>query len=215
MVGHDPDAAHGAPPKRKRNAAATREAILRSAHVAFTRHGYDGVGVREIAQAAGVTAMLVNRYFGSKEQLFAEVVDVAFAPRSVVTDDPATLSRDVAELLVAKTAPEAEQLDPYLLMLRSAGNPRSAEIIRAGIERHVERHLTEVLPGKRLAERAELFLSLIAGFWLMRRILGTRGLQRADSEDLVRSLAAMFQPMVEPCPGESSTCHTSDPVDRS
>ena len=29
--------------------------------------------VREIAAGAGVTAMLVNRYFGSKEQLFSEV----------------------------------------------------------------------------------------------------------------------------------------------
>jgi AcrR family transcriptional regulator len=52
------------PTPRARNAAATRQAILQSALVAFTQHGYDGVGVREIARAAGVTAMLVNRYFG-------------------------------------------------------------------------------------------------------------------------------------------------------
>ena len=61
-------------PPRPRNAAATREAILNSARAAFARAGYDGAGVREIAAGAGVTAMLVNRYFGSKEQLFAEVI---------------------------------------------------------------------------------------------------------------------------------------------
>ena len=61
-------------PARRRNAAATREAILASAREAFARVGYDGAGVREIAAGAGVTAMLVNRYFGSKEQLFAEVI---------------------------------------------------------------------------------------------------------------------------------------------
>jgi AcrR family transcriptional regulator len=33
-------------PKRPRNAAVTREAILQSALVAFSRHGYDGIGVR-------------------------------------------------------------------------------------------------------------------------------------------------------------------------
>ncbi|HEV7965751.1 MAG TPA: helix-turn-helix domain-containing protein, partial [Actinoplanes sp.] len=60
------------PPARPRNAAATRAAILASARRNFARAGYDGVGVREIAGGAGVTAMLVNRYFGSKEQLFAE-----------------------------------------------------------------------------------------------------------------------------------------------
>ena len=51
-------------PKRRRNAAATRQAILESAREAFTRYGYDGVGLREIAQNAGVTAMLVNLGIG-------------------------------------------------------------------------------------------------------------------------------------------------------
>jgi AcrR family transcriptional regulator len=73
-------------PKHQRNAAVTRQAILDSALIAFTRSGYDGVGVREIAHGAGVTAMLVNRYFGSKEQLFAEVVDVALTKKGIIND---------------------------------------------------------------------------------------------------------------------------------
>ncbi len=63
------------------------------------------MGVREIAKSAGVTAMLVNRYFGSKEELFAEAVEESFAPRTVVTDDPRTLSRDVARVLVTGRHP--------------------------------------------------------------------------------------------------------------
>ncbi|WP_433207544.1 TetR/AcrR family transcriptional regulator [Nocardia sp. CA-107356] len=104
---HEPGSVGGTP----RNAAATREAILQSAVIAFTMHGYDGVGVREIAQSAGVTAMLVNRHFGSKEQLFAEAVDAAFTPRTVLSDDLGTLSGDVAARLVERTAPESEHLD--------------------------------------------------------------------------------------------------------
>jgi AcrR family transcriptional regulator len=65
--------------KRPRSAAVTRAAILDSALRAFSRAGYDGVGTREIARDAGVTAMLVNRYFGSKEALFAAAVEVALA----------------------------------------------------------------------------------------------------------------------------------------
>ena len=73
------------PPRRRRNAAATRAAILQSARKAFARKGYDGAGVREIAEGAGVTAMLVNRYFGSKEKLFAEVtVDTMATPTILV-----------------------------------------------------------------------------------------------------------------------------------
>ncbi|WP_234388713.1 MULTISPECIES: TetR/AcrR family transcriptional regulator [Streptomyces] len=186
-----PTSATGA--KRPRNAAATREAILRSAVEAFSRFGYDGVGVREIARAAGVTAMLVNRYFGSKEQLFAEAVEVSFAPRTVVTGDPRELSRDVARALVDRTAPEAGHLDPFLLMLRSASNERSAEIMRQAIERHVGRDLANLLTGSGTQERAGLALSLIAGFWLMRKIIGDTALVQAESDALARQLESVLE----------------------
>ncbi|MFD7439242.1 TetR/AcrR family transcriptional regulator [Streptomyces sp. NPDC059861] len=179
-------------PKRPRNAAATRAAILRSAMEAFSRNGYDGVGVREIAAAAGVTAMLVNRYFGSKEQLFAEVVEASFAPPTVVTDDPRTLSQDVARALVERTSPAADHLDPFLLMLLSAPNQRAAEIMRQGIERHVGRRLTEQLKGSDVPERAGLALSVIAGIWLMRKVIGDAALVQGDEEALARRLEGVF-----------------------
>ncbi|MFF3567904.1 TetR/AcrR family transcriptional regulator [Nocardia jiangxiensis] len=188
--------ADAAPPKRPRNAAATRDAILRSAVIAFTKHGYDGVGVREIAQSAGVTAMLVNRYFGSKEQLFAEAVDVALEPRTVLSDCPETLSRDIAARLVERTAPESEHLDPFLLMLRSAANPRAAEVLRSGIERHAGRYLSDLLEGPDADERAMLAHSLIAGFWLMRKMIGSTALVQADPGGLARRLQELLDVVV-------------------
>lgn len=188
--------ADAASPKRQRNAAATRDAILRSAVIAFTEHGYDGVGVREIAQSAGVTAMLVNRYFGSKEQLFAEAVDVAFEPRTVLSDRTETLSQDIAARLVERTAPESEHLDPFLLMLRSAANPRAAEVIRSGIERHAGRHLSDLLDGPDADERAMLAHSLIAGFWLMRKMIGIPALVQADPDQLARRLRELLDVVV-------------------
>src|SRR4051794_29036776 len=77
-------------PVRRRNAGATRQAILASARTAFARAGYDGVGVREIAHGAGVTAMLVNRYFGSKEQLFAEVLAGIMATPTILAEQNLT-----------------------------------------------------------------------------------------------------------------------------
>src|ERR1700693_4947880 len=109
--------------KRPRNAAATREAILRSALAAFSRYGYDGVGVREIAQTAGVTAVLVNRYFGSKEELFAAAVEIAFADRSLFEGDPSMLAQGLAATVMTKTDKDAEPMNPFFLLLRSAPNP--------------------------------------------------------------------------------------------
>jgi AcrR family transcriptional regulator len=68
-----------AKPATDKAAVATRAAILASAREVFARAGYDGAGVREIAAGAGVTAMLVNRYFGSKERLFAEAIAATMA----------------------------------------------------------------------------------------------------------------------------------------
>jgi AcrR family transcriptional regulator len=183
-------------PPRRRDAAATREAILRSALVAFTRSGYDGVGVREIAQAAGVTAMLVNRYFGSKEQLFAEVVDVAFAEPVLLGEDVTTLARDVATGLMSRTVPG--RVDGFLLMLRSAANPRSARILRDGVERHYGRRLAALLPGTRTDERAALFLALIAGVQLMRDVLDLPALADADPA----GIEALFRLLIEPPPAK-------------
>src|ERR1700722_15989015 len=130
-------------PKRPRNASATREAILRSGLTAVSRYGYDGVGVRESAKMAGVTGVLVNRYFGSKEELFAATVEVVFADNSVFEGDSTTLATRLAAKAMSKTAP----IDALLLMLRSAPNPRAAEILRESIARHFERQMKASLSG--------------------------------------------------------------------
>jgi AcrR family transcriptional regulator len=185
---------------RRRDAAATREAILRAGVEAFTRAGYDGVGVREIAQRAGVTAMLVNRYFGSKEGLFAEVVDASFGPPTMVSGDPGELAGETARALVARTGPDAGHLGPFELMLKSAANPRAAQIIRAGIAKHVGARFAAALEGPGADQRAELGLALIAGTWLMRRIIATPALSNADPAVLTGQLTRMLSAVVEPSP---------------
>ncbi|GAB4057187.1 TetR/AcrR family transcriptional regulator [Catellatospora paridis] len=190
---------------RRRDATATREAILNSAVEAFTRAGYDGAGVREVAAAAGVTAMLVNRYFGSKEQLFAEVVDRSFAPPTIVGSQPAAVAARIAEALVARTDPAAEQLSPFLLMLRSASNPRAAAIMRDAISRHVGTRLTDLLDGADTEQRAELILALISGVWLMRGIIATPALTSADPARLTEHLAGALRALSDTGPTPASS----------
>jgi len=182
---------------RSRNAAATREAILASAIRNFARAGYDGVGVREIAGDAGVTAMMVNRYFGSKERLFAEAVEVSFEPPTIVAADPESLARDAATALVERTNPGADPLEPFLIMLRSVSNPRAVEIVRDAIARHVGRRLARQLPEAGRHIRNDVMLSVIAGVLLMRRVILTHALNEADPDQLEQVLEAVFTAIVE------------------
>ncbi|HTM19720.1 MAG TPA: helix-turn-helix domain-containing protein [Kofleriaceae bacterium] len=57
------------------DSAATRRKVLASALAMFAEHGVDGVSIREIAAAAGVSLATVHHYFGSKEELYAACVD--------------------------------------------------------------------------------------------------------------------------------------------
>src|SRR5262245_42466419 len=162
-------------PARRRDASATRAAILASARRAFAEAGYDGAGVRQIAQGAGVTAMLVNRYFGSKEQLFAEVVaDVMARPILLTGERLASVRGDdgLAEALVALTAAEGEPLDGFRIMCRSSSSATAAAIGRAQIETHYHRALTSALRGPHAAERAALVLAVVAGVQIMRQMIG-------------------------------------------
>src|SRR6185295_9093009 len=172
---------------RRRNATNTREAILASARTAFTRAGYDGAGVREIASGAGVTAMLVNRYFGSKEQLFAEVVAQTMDAPIILT--PAILESDkpgeaIAAALVDLTGAESNPLDGFLIMHRSGSSRRAAEIAREQIEEHHHKTMTTALTGKLAPQRAAVVLAIVAGVQIMRQMIGLSALSKAKRKDL-------------------------------
>ena len=59
---------------RRRGTTQTREAIALAAQSQFAELGYDRATFRSIATAAGVDPALVVHFFGSKEQLFHEVM---------------------------------------------------------------------------------------------------------------------------------------------
>jgi AcrR family transcriptional regulator len=188
---------------RPRNAAATREAILKSAREAFAAHGYDGAGLREIAAEAGVTAMLINRYFGSKEQLFEEVIDATMSGATVINPSmPASshLGDYLAAGVLAATDPGATPLDGSLMMIRSAStaNPHVVEIGRRQIEKRHQKTLAAALKGEHAAERAALILSLIAGVQVMRQMIGLSALAKTPPATLHKLLAPVIQGLADP-----------------
>ena len=71
-----------------------RREILRAASRLFRRRPYSEVSVTDIAEAAGVAKGLLHHYFGSKRELYLEVVrEVATVP-AVPVDPPRGLDRD-------------------------------------------------------------------------------------------------------------------------
>lgn len=190
-------------PTRRRDAAATRAAILASARAAFSRAGYDGAGLREIAADAGVTAMMVNRYFGSKEALFVEALQQTMTGESVIaggimdSPDPA---RALASAVVGMTRPDAVPLDGFRMAIHSASSPVAIGVGRHMIETHALETVSAALSGAHTAERAALILSMISGFQGMRQMIGLSALVDARDSDLVTLLAGVFDRLIESNP---------------
>jgi TetR/AcrR family transcriptional regulator len=106
----------------KRDAAASREAIFKAAADLFSRHGFDGVTVDDIAKAAGVNRAMLYYHFTDKLALYRDIVcrilDQAGARVTAVVE----LGASPAEKLERFIAGFVELADsnPYLppLMLR-------------------------------------------------------------------------------------------------
>src|SRR5919198_1458642 len=64
---------------RRRDAAGTRDALLRAGTELFAERGYDGVPVWAIAQKAGVNKAMISYHFGGKRKLYLAIVSATFA----------------------------------------------------------------------------------------------------------------------------------------
>ena len=56
----------------------TEQKIVEAARKIFTQKGYAATKTRDIAEEAGINLALLNYYFGSKENLFKQIVTEKF-----------------------------------------------------------------------------------------------------------------------------------------
>ena len=121
---------------RRRDAAATRQALLQAARGRFMRFGYDGTTLRDVAADVGVNLALIKRYFDSKEGLFKAAL--AATPRfpggtGEFPRDRAALAEALSHQLSAGAWPEYGE-HPVLLLLRASGDERVDALRRQALQ---------------------------------------------------------------------------------
>ena len=62
-------------PARQENEQDTREKLLDAAKFVFSKRGYDGATVKEIAEKAGCNVSLISYHFDGKEGLFRALLE--------------------------------------------------------------------------------------------------------------------------------------------
>jgi AcrR family transcriptional regulator len=165
----------------------------------FTRYGYDGVGVRDIAATVGVNAALVIRYFGSKEELFAESVADAFEfPFDEVLNDHSKVGELLARGILEKEEEVGEdEFDPLLVLLRSAANARAAGILREVLDEQFIQPLARRLGGEDAELRAALIAAYMLGLAFMRLVMRSGPLAAGETERLIAFVAPVLQSYVD------------------
>ncbi len=165
---------------RRRDADATRRALLDAAASLFTERGYDRTTVRAIAARADVNQALLFRYFGSKRALFGEVVARGGEEQLKATEPERLLEVALRGMLPADEDTGGHQV--LEAFLRSTGS--SDEVGAAGrlLGDEYARVLGTLSDAADAGLRADLVLAWLLGIGLMRVVVRKAPLADADPD---------------------------------
>lgn len=185
-------------PRRGRRPGApdTRAAILTAARERFAAHGYAGTSVRAVASDAGVDPALVHHYFGSKDDLFLEALEVKVDPRQamapVIEGGVDGAGERLMRIFVAVWGDEEARL-PLLALVRGIVDPGGQQLLRDGFQKMVFGPLGVALgldqPERRMAHVG----SQLVGLVVTRYVLAIEPLASMPPEQVVATYAPVIQ----------------------
>src|SRR3954467_14160176 len=135
---------------RRPGATDTRERIAVAARSLFADLGYDRTTFRAIAAAAGVDPALVVHFYGSKDELFRQVMALppalAEALPQLAEGGRETIGRRLAELIVGVLETPASRTVVLGRIRCASSHPDAAALVRETVTRDLVR-LASPVPG--------------------------------------------------------------------
>jgi AcrR family transcriptional regulator len=181
--------------RRKRDAEATRAAILEAAKDQFARLGYDRASLREIAGQAGADVALIKRYFGGKEALFLAALRASFHPGRPLSWDRRTFPRDIAESMAESAHAGEERTQRFQFLLRAATSPTTAPLLSVALQERFLAPIREWLGGEDAQARARVVAAVVIGF-MVERLIRNEPLVGREREVFVDQVTAMLATIV-------------------
>jgi AcrR family transcriptional regulator len=180
---------------RRRDAAATKAALLDAARALFIERGFDHTTVRDIATRAGANQALLFRYFGSKEALFRTAMTSQSQEFLADTPPEQVVGRALARML----APDALRAkdNPIYALLRSSAHEQTEPMFRDELGMRYRQVLDTLTDAEDADLRADLVLAWLLGIGLLRSALDRRPLTDADpaavTEHVLRAVATLLE----------------------
>jgi AcrR family transcriptional regulator len=171
--------------------------VLAAARTSFADKGFERTTIRGVAATAGVAPGMVHHFFGSKEDLFLEALEVPFDPRvalrPVAEGPPEEVGLRLAQAMVGIWEDEARR-EPLLALIRGAMTSEAvATMLRDGFLRIVSASLGPAVAGPDSTLRMQLAISHVLGMELFRFAVGVEPLASTPADELVERLAPVLQ----------------------
>jgi len=176
----------------------TRQSILDAARSVFAEKGFDQASIRAIATEAQVDPALVHHYFGTKDKLFLESMNMPLNPAELIPKALSGPREEVGERMVRLVLSvwDSPAGTAAVALLRSAmSNERLARLMREFVISQVlRRAIAELgIQGEEGALRSALVATQIAGLAVVRYVLKVEPVASADPETLVRAIGPTVQ----------------------
>ncbi|WP_330254041.1 TetR family transcriptional regulator [Nocardia sp. NBC_00565] len=182
---------------RRPGQSGAREAILTAARTRFAEGGFDKTSIRAVAADAGVDPALVHHYFGTKQQLFAAVVDLPIDPEATLRKiDVAPLDRLGETILGSVVAlwdsPAGPGIVAAVRSILAGGDMALARtfVLDVVLERVRLRIATPQDDGR---ARVALVATQMIGVLVARKIIGVEPVASMPGPDLVAAVAPTLQ----------------------
>lgn len=177
--------------------AQTKARILTAAATLFSEQSFDSVTVRAIARTAHVDPALINHYFGSKEGLFAALLEQHIQPDTVEqalfsTTNPTEWGSEFVRLAERVWASPTGAVMLAVIRRAFASNTDMLhDFATSVIVERIASHLTGEDDERQL--RASLAASQMVGFLMARYVLKVQPLAELSTEDACALIGPTIQ----------------------
>ncbi|MFI7128733.1 TetR family transcriptional regulator [Nonomuraea sp. NPDC050153] len=182
----------------ERKGERTRRRILEAGRRVFGKVGYDRATIRAIAAEAQVDKSSVIQYFGTKERLFREALDLRIDVDALTVDgDPAASAERYLRAMLERWAAAPDS--PMAVLLRtSLTSEEAAELLRRHITAEAIDRIAVRLEGPDPRLRAALAGAVMFGITFHRHLLRTPDLAGAPLDDVLRLAVPLIRELLAP-----------------
>ncbi|MEU6819150.1 TetR family transcriptional regulator [Streptomyces atriruber] len=184
------------PPAGRRDAEATKGAIIRAARYLLARHAHGDITLKAVADRAGVSAPLILKYFGNKDALFSQVMSFEADVETLLDAPVADLGRHMVRHLLTGQAERGA--DPILRIVFAPLHGEQGDILRANFRTQVAERLSERLSGRDAGLRAELAVGMLLGLGVMYGIARGPHLRATEIAEVTDRYAPLVQSFLTP-----------------